>query len=148
MKKSIYILIGAVIIFIVIGGWFLLNSASIQPNPQGELTPAPTENVAQNVALVIDEGQGTVRNFQVKFKEGITAFDALKSITDETGLALNTKTYDIGILVQAIGDKEGGQDGGKYWMYYVNGQAPTIAADKEALKPGDKVEFKFEKSPY
>ena len=147
MKKNIFILIGVAIIIIVIGGWFILNNAAIQSNPQGEATVTPTENVARDVVLAIDNGQEPARTFQVKFEEGMTAFDVLKNKAEEIGLALKTKTYNIGVMVQAIGDKEGSQDG-KYWLYYVNGEMPMVSADKKELNPGDQVEFKFEKSPY
>lgn len=91
--------------------------------------------------------KGAVLSFQNQFKEKMTAFDLLKERAGESGLALKTKTYDIGILIEAIGEKKNG-DGGFYWMYYVNGELPMVAADKYELKPGDKVEFKFEKSTF
>jgi len=76
----------------------------------------------------------------------MTAFDLLKKGTEELNLTLKNKTYDIGIFIEAIGDKENGQDG-KYWMYYVNAEMPIIAADKKELNARDKTEFKFEKPP-
>jgi len=60
-------------------------------------------------------------------------------------MVLKTKTYDFGIFIEAIGDKENGEDG-KYWMYYVNEEMPMMAVDKKEIGPGDKIEFKFEKS--
>ena len=45
------------------------------------------------------------------------------------------------------GIEENGENG-KYWLYYVNGEMPMVSADKKELRPGDKVEFKFEKSPF
>ena len=53
----------------------------------------------------------------------------------------------MGILIEAIGEKENGKDG-KYWLYYVNGEMPQVAADKQILKANEVVEFKFEKSPF
>ena len=147
MKKNIFILIGVAIIIIIIGGWFVINNATTQQNSQGETEVTPTENVAQNVVLVIDNGQEPAETFQIKFEEGMTAFDLLRNKSEELGFNLKTKTYDIGIMVECIGEKDGGEDG-KYWMYYVNGEMPMISADKMILKPGDKVEFKFEKSTF
>lgn len=139
MKKYIFILIGIAIIIVASGAWLAF---------QREAVIIPVEKVVkQDVVLVIDNGTDPAQTFQIKFQEQMTAFTALKNKAEETGLNLKTKMYDIGVFVEAIGDKEGGQDG-KYWMYYVNGQAPMVAADKQVLKPGDKVEFKFEKSPY
>ena len=33
-------------------------------------------------------------------------------------------------------------------MYYANREIFLVAADKSKLKPGDSIEFKFEKSPF
>ncbi len=77
----------------------------------------------------------------------MTAFDLLKNKTEELNIPLKIKTYDFGILIEAIGNKKNGQDG-KYWMYYVNNEMPMVSVDKKEIKPGDKVEFRFEKSPF
>jgi hypothetical protein len=144
MKKNIYIIIG-VIIIVAVGGWFAFSNnfwkASVKE------ANVVQEKLEKEVALTINDGEKQPIIFKADFTEGMTAFDLLKNKAQETGLALKTQAYDIGILVQAIGDKEGGQDG-KYWMYYVNGETPMISADKEVLKAGDKVEFKFEKSTF
>lgn len=105
------------------------------------------ENIEQKVVLIIDDSEGTPKTFEAEFKEGMTAFDLLKNEMEKINTTLKTKTYDIGVFIEVIGDKENGQDG-KYWLYYVNGEMPMVAADKYELKIGDKVEFKFEKSPF
>jgi hypothetical protein len=110
-------------------------------------TGIPKNNIRQEVILVIDEGEGTIKTFETEFKEGMTAFDLLKEKTGEIDLTLKFKTYDVGVFIEAIGDKENGEDG-KYWLYYVNGEMSQVASDKQLLVPGDKVEFKFEKSPF
>lgn len=139
MKKYNFILIGIVIIIIAFGGWLAF---------QKEVTIAPVENIAnQDVFLAIDSGAGNPNTFTVKFNEGATAFDLLKKEAEKSNINLETKSYDIGIMIEAIGDKKNGQDG-KYWLYYVNGEMPMVSADKMFLKAGDKVEFKFEKSSF
>jgi len=148
MKKNIYIITGLGII-IIVGSWFLLSNGFWQFNVKE--TNKETNNVQKiaekEVVLVIDDGGGNLKTFSADFKDGMTAFDLLEEGTEKLPLILKTKKYDIGIMVQAIGDKENGQDG-KYWLYYVNGQFATAAADKKVIKIGDKVEFKFEKSPF
>ena len=99
----------------------------------------------QEVGLIINRGESDLLILKSKFKEGMTAFSLLEEKSEELGLILETKTYDVGILIEAIGDKKNGQDG-KYWMYYVNGEMPMVASDKYKIKADDKVEFKFEKS--
>ena len=132
---------------LIIGGWLIFSNEISQRIFQEEIK-IPQENIKREiVSLVIDDGEGTPKNFEVEFNEVITAFDLLKEGIEKSDLFLKTKTYDMGILIEAIGNKENGQDG-KYWLYYVNGEMPMVSADKEEIKPGDKVEFRFEKSSF
>lgn len=146
-KTKIFIAIGIGIIIIFVSLTVFLNRSG-KPDLKEEIEiPQEQENIKKEVVLSIDNGEGAPRTFNIEFKEGKTAFDLLKDKTEELNLTLKTKTYDIGILIEAIGDKENGQDG-KYWLYYVNGEMPMVSADKKELKLGDKIEFKFEKSPF
>lgn len=143
MKKiNIFLIIG--IILVLIGVLFIDRFERLLP--QKEFSQ-PKEEIEKQAVLVIDDGRGQPGTFSISFREKTTAFDLLKNKTEELGLNLKTKTYDIGVFIEAIGDRENGQDG-FYWMYYINGQMPQVAADKQELNPGDKVEFKFEKSPF
>jgi len=145
--KRINIFIGIGIGLIIIVTAFAIFSIKIgQFFPEEEIRISQ-EKPENKVTLVIDDGEGSPRVLEAEIGAGVTAFDLLRNETEELNIALKTKTYDIGIFVEAIGDKENGQDG-KYWMYYVNGEMPMVAADKKEIKAGDKVEFKFEKSPF
>ncbi|MBU2540210.1 DUF4430 domain-containing protein [Patescibacteria group bacterium] len=143
-KKFIYIIIGAVII-VIIGSWLILSSDFWQANVKEN--NVALETVGKEAVLVIDYGEENPKTSVAEFKEGMTAFDLLEEEAKKLYLALKTKNYDIGIFIEAIGDKENGQDG-KYWLYYINGEMPMISADKMIIKSGDKVEFKFEKSTF
>ena len=76
-----------------------------------------------------------------------TAFALLEQKAGMAGWIIRSTTYDMGVFIEAIGDKENGQDN-SYWLYYVNGEMPMEAADKYEVAPGDKVEFRFEPSPF
>jgi len=149
MRKNVKVIIGLGII-VIIGSW-LIFSDRINQNLSPEEINISGENIeekiGEEVILMIDNGEESARTFRSSFEEGITAFGLLEEKTKESGLTLATETYDIGVLIKMIGDKENGQDG-KYWMYYVNGEMPMVAADKQEVKSGDKIEFKFEKSPF
>ena len=147
MKKNILIGIGIGII-IIIGGWIIFFNVAKQSVVQEKAGASYNqEMVKKEVVLAIDNGEAEPKTFKAEFKEGMTAFDLLKTKAEELSLVLKTKTYDIGVLIEAIGEKENGKDG-KYWLYYVNGEMPMVSADKKEIKPGDKIEFKFEKSPF
>lgn len=143
-KTSILITIGIGIIIISAG---IIFSDKINQFIFQEEIETPQESIGEEVVLIINYGQGIPLVFEAEFKEGMTAFDLLKNKTEELNIVLKTKTYDIGIFIEAIGDKENGEDQ-KYWMYYVNDEMPMVAADKQELNPDDKTEFKFEKSSF
>lgn len=135
-----------VVIILVILGWAIFLNKDNLFNLQKESESHRLET-REKVSLVINKGEGSPIIINSDFRERMTAFDLLKEKTGELDLTLKTKTYDIGIFIEAIGDKENGENG-KYWLYYVNGEMPQVATDKKEIKAGDKVEFKFEKSPF
>lgn len=141
MKIKTAIIIGLII---AAGAAFgLINKFNLQAPPGKDFIQPGQE---KNVTLLI-KGLNEEKTFQSQFKEEMTAFGLLQEAAEKNGLNLKTKTYGIGILVEAIGEKENGQ-GGLYWMYYVNDVMPQVSSDKYRLKPGDKVEFRFENSGF
>jgi hypothetical protein len=143
IKNIVYIVI--VLGVIIIGGGLLFSNNFWQTNVKK--TDDVQEVKGKEVILVIDSGETDSKILTSEFNEGMTAFDLLKKEAEKLSLTIETKNYDVGIFIQAIGDKKNGQDE-KYWLYYVNGQMSNLSADKMIIKAGDKVEFKFEKSPF
>ncbi|MBU4369204.1 DUF4430 domain-containing protein [Patescibacteria group bacterium] len=131
------------IIVILIGIWLLFFQEFNKPVSVEQVKVELEEEIKQELILVINNSEEDVRTYVSEFNQGITAFDLLKNKAEELDLTLETKTYDIGVLIETIGDKKNGDDG-KYWLYYINNEMPMVAADKKELSPGDKVEFKFE----
>lgn len=147
MKKTSIIFIGIIAGLAIISSWIIFSNKGAEPALKEIELEQEQEEIGKEVVLVIDYSQGEQENFKVEFIEGMTAFDLLETKTKEMGLSLKIKTYDFGIMIESIGDKENGT-GGKYWLYYVDGEMPMVSADKQDLKAGDKVEFKFEESPF
>ena len=71
-----------------------------------------------------------------------TALEALQK-TDQTAVV---KDYSFGKLVEEIGAKKNTKQNA--WIYYVNGEAGKVAADQQAVKVGDVVEWRYEKPIY
>ena len=145
MKKINIFVVIAIGIIIFVSSWIIFFNPFRQPDIGQE--EVISEGIKKEAILVIDNGEEEPKIFKVEFNEKITAFDLLKKKTEEIGLVLKTKIFDIGVMIESIGDKENGENG-KYWMYYVNGEMPMMAVDKKEIKAGDKIEFKFEKSPF
>jgi hypothetical protein len=77
-----------------------------------------------------------------------TAFSLLERCSENNGFTVDFTYYAQfdSTLVNSINGAAGGTDG-KYWQYYVNGELPTIGADKYILKNGDVLTWSFEVPP-
>ncbi|MBI5307640.1 MAG: DUF4430 domain-containing protein [Planctomycetes bacterium] len=99
-----------------------------------------TYGAGQNVTVEIDYG-GLQQNRKVdiKWKQGITALDALQS-------AAQTETRLIGerLLVTSIDGVEG-QVGIKVWYYRINDKSATLFADKCILNEDDCMRWTYTK---
>ena len=145
-KINTFIAIGIVII-IIVGGWIILSDKIEQSFSWEENRISQGNIEKETTLLIIDDSESAPEIFEVEFQEGTTPFDLLRNKTEELNMILKTKNHDFGIFIEAIGGKENGEDG-KNWMYYVNGELPMVAADKKQIKPGDRIEIKFEESPF
>ncbi|MFH1890117.1 MAG: DUF4430 domain-containing protein [Candidatus Kuenenbacteria bacterium] len=132
MKKIFYLC------FLMLAAFSISGCAS--PSNQVE-QPA---TISQEAKLVIDGQEYILDNNLIS---STSAYDILVSITAQNNIELQTKQYDFGLLVEAIGDKVNGQDN-KYWLYYVNGEMPMVSVDNYEINLGDKIEFKFELSTF
>jgi len=149
MKKKIFILILIIIGMAFVAGvyWF---SVPAQKNIKKENQIKNTLDSGvpgKTIEVKIDNGAGEVKTVSAEYESGMTAYDALRNGAGKNGLEIKTKQYDMGIFIESIGGAVNGQDG-KYWLYYVNDKMPEVAADKLVIGPEDKIEFKFEKSPF
>jgi len=97
--------------------------------------------IEEKALLIIDDGKVNPQRFETKVDEQTTVFDLLK----QTGMTLDYTEYDIGIFINSIGDVQNNEEEKKNWMYYVNGESAKQGVGKQVVKPGDKIEFRFEK---
>ena len=156
-SKIIGILI--LLALVVTAGWLLVFSGDIEKEQTASFLTAeessgvvseesvisqtaPSVNSGQAI-LVVDFGQDKKETFELPIIEQAFVFDLLQG----SGLELEFKEYDVGVFIEAIEGVENGT-GNKYWLYYVNEEMPMVSADKQPVKPGDKVEFRFEESTF
>lgn len=145
MERAKIISIVILLTTIFVGGWLVLHSsentekedlaANLLEPPQGI-----SEAISQTATLIINYGSENPQSFELEIKEESTAFDLLK----KADLAVSYSNSELGVFIESIGGRKNGNEG-RYWLYYVNGEMAPVAADKQIIKPGDKVEFKFEK---
>lgn len=145
MKKPTNFLTLSLSVIIVL----LLTAAGCEQLENSNLNLNATTNTAveavkvAKATVVINNGEADVYNNEVSFAGEKTALFLLEKATNEATIELETKEYDFGISVEKIGDSAGGDDG-KYWMFYVNGEMPSVGVDQQTVTDGDTVEFKFE----
>lgn len=114
-----------------------------------ELKPI-VEPVSQEASQLLEEVEVNV-NFgdeeaAVELVQAKTAYEALQAAAENRGWLLQVKNYDFGNLVEAINGEKNTPD--KAWIYFINGQPATQAADKQELKAGDVVEWKYIKPAF
>lgn len=81
------------------------------------------------------EGNKTIASGSVAFKQGMNAYDVLKTICDQHNIAVVGTDY-----VSAIDGKRAGTGGvGGGWLYSVNGVFPDVGCTQYTLKAGDVV---------
>jgi hypothetical protein len=117
----------------VLLGW---NFARISPKPV-------TRIFQSSVTCMINTGESIATYDGVPAS---TAYDALTVAGSQAAIPIETKQYDFGVFIEKIGDRANTKDNA--WIYYVNGVTGDVAADKKIIKPGDVVEWRYEKPMY
>lgn len=97
-----------------------------------------------SVSVTIDSGKST--ELLTASVSASTPFEALMAAAETNKRSVETKQYDFGMFVTAVGDVGTKDDFG--WIYYVNNVSGDVASDRYQLKSGDQVQWKFEKSTF
>lgn len=117
----------------------------------GCVSQSPPQNFLGTplVSLWVDFGNGTMLGDDGIAFSNQTALSLLEGEANKWGVNVYEQYYAAygETLVTGIGPLPDG-DGGKYWVYRVDGTLLPVGADKAHLKPGDSVVWSFEKSPY
>ena len=151
MKLKQPLVLVIILILIMLGAWKFfsgqqagddLANVSNTGSEQGE-----NDSQAQKASLVIINGVSEDQTFEFEVGEETTAFSMLREASEDNDIELSFQDSEFGVFIEKIGPFENGNDG-KYWLYYINGEMPQVAADKHQVEPGDKVEFRFVESPF
>ncbi|MFH1598410.1 MAG: DUF4430 domain-containing protein [Patescibacteria group bacterium] len=134
----------------VIGGTSIQVSnqlATLVDDEVGPIGAVAGAAVKGQASFIINFGDKS-RSFQFEVDQKTTAYQLLQRASIRENLVLETEEYkDLGTIVDGISDYKGGQDD-NYWILYVNGKMAQAAIDKTMVNPDDKVELRFEPSPY
>lgn len=134
--------------------WFLLMSAGFVLASCGTETEAPeetgTDDGVEEAGDVAEEVSATV---EIEI-DGETLSDLTQEVTVPVGTtvmdALN-ENYDVVAeegFVSSIEGNEQDADAGRYWMFYVNDEMPSVGAAEYEIEEGDFIEWRLEDSEF
>lgn len=97
-----------------------------------------------SIHIMITGDDWTINDHIIAYT-GETAFSILIRCSEKNGFSVDSTYYEQfdSTLVNSINNDVGGTDG-KYWQYYVNGELPSIGADKCTITNGDSLRWSFE----
>lgn len=73
-----------------------------------------------------------------------TALDAMRAYASSEKFAFTGREYSsLGFFVESINGRKNA--GGSYWFLYINGAASEKGVSQAVLRPGDVVEWRYEK---
>jgi len=136
-KKFLLVAIGSILLVLLLFGaelWLINGREALSPSP---------EDISYKVPLIIDYSEGEKSMYQIEVPPQSTAFDVLQKASQLHNFELSYKSSDFGVFIESISGRKNGT-GGKYWLYYVNGTSPQVAADRRIINPNDTVEFRFQ----
>lgn len=114
---------------------------------QGEMTVSAQlmrGAVKEKVSYKIDEGNGKIISSILFISKDSNAFSLLVAMSAQESFQVESKEYKgMGMLIESIDGINNGTDN-KYWQYWINGELPMVAADKQGVKDGDSIEWKFD----
>ncbi|MCU0679256.1 MAG: DUF4430 domain-containing protein [Planctomycetes bacterium] len=150
MKTAAKIII---VIAVFLAGFYFGQRQAVAPAlppedlPSAVITPAvPEARDYITASLSVDKGAGEPASFEnITIPATSTVFSFLKEMTAANDIDLQYKDYggDLGVMVEAINGAVNDFAANRYWQYWLNGQYALVGASGQALKDGDKVEWKF-----
>ncbi|MFH0943277.1 MAG: DUF5667 domain-containing protein [Candidatus Beckwithbacteria bacterium] len=118
----------------------MIEGLKLKVESRGE---TEAEKLLEEVELGIDFGDGKEA---MELVQAGTVLEALQAAASNRGFEITLKESDFGSLVESINGYSNRTD--KAWIYFINGQSGTVAADKQGLNSGDLVEWKYIKPAF
>lgn len=108
---------------------------------------APEQN--QSLSVMVDTGEDLIGFPNIALKDGDTVWSVLEKVSaGRAELPVEGEQYqDMGMLVKSIKGFVNGTDG-QYWQYWLNNKYADASADKQAVKAGDVILWKFTKAQF
>ncbi len=123
----------------------VLTGASCTMN-QSQAPSSATQSQQETASVVLNFGPAnkTQKQFAMPVTGQKTALDLLKDATSANGLSLVYSNSSFGAYITEIDGVK--STANQFWLVYLNDKSIEVAADKQAVVKGDKIEFRFEQS--
>ncbi|MSU74434.1 DUF4430 domain-containing protein [Candidatus Kaiserbacteria bacterium] len=129
MKKII--LLGAVLITVTVA-FIYVPRAAIAPET---ISVLPSASIS--ATLKISE-----KTYPLSVAPGETLIEAMLSLSSRSEFTFTGRDHPgLGFFVDSINGKK--NEGGMYWVFYVNGVSATVGASTAEIHTGDVVEWKY-----
>lgn len=106
-----------------------------------------TEIEKGTVNLLIDLNEKGVKSFEeVQIEKGDSLEEVLLTLDEEGLISIEGEDFggELGYFVEAI-DGVGGDDSGRWWQYWVNGEYAEVGVSAYVVQAGDSVVFLYTK---
>ncbi len=120
------------------------ESSGITVTVSAECTEALQHPEKAQRTLSLPEDGYVIAAAEVTLQEGSTAFDALVEAARREKISVDSTSSAMGAYVSGIGvlyEFDYGSESG--WLYYVNGEKPSVSSSAYRLSQGDEVCFSY-----
>jgi len=125
-----------------------VETTDVEEVPESEEAAEDAQDTTEESETAADEVTAT---FDILI-DGEAVADLSRDVTVSEGTYLLDAmhdTYDIeekGGFISTIEGYEQDQDAGRYWLYYINDEMPSVGAAEYELQEGDQIEWRLEDS--
>lgn len=142
-KEKIKILIAIGILIILFCVFFVISDTAPKeispPLYSRDTSEIKTEQNKTNTVLEINE-----KKYESEVVGTVSVYEFMEKLKKEEKINFKDKTYSgMGKFIEEINGIK--NDGGRNWIYYVNGKKADIGVSNYKIKAGDIVSWKYEK---
>ncbi len=139
--KNKFILIGAVLVAIIATVFLYTQREQVSPQTTSVQSPSTTSSTPEALRATLKVGDKT---YSVLITSGETVLDAMRTLASTSDFIFNGRDYaGLGFFVDSINGTK--NEGGMYWILYINGVLASNGVSATTLKTGDVAEWKYEK---
>jgi hypothetical protein len=140
-KKLRIAIFSLLLIFVFFTGISFIVSRSTNLAPTSSSKQQVQQTQQKEVTFIVDFGNGEKLETNYSWQDEKTVFDALVETAEKEEIGIETQQYDFGVFVKNINGRENTAE--RAWIYFVNGESGTVAADQYKLENGDIVEWRY-----